>query len=259
VSDKDIPALHAGVRKPADRIYAAGHHKPVDVWAMGVITYFLLCGYTPFDRDSQAKETEAIIAGDYKFEPVEYWENVSETAKEFITACLTLNPAKRPTAQEILEHKWLSSEHFVADHTGAATDLLPQVKKNFDAKKTCESSLLFFAHCGLFPTDFSQCSPQGGLHHDGHEEDVHTRISFTGCRRLQPQPPKIQGGVGKGQALGCAASSFSPADFLGSQEAVDENNHVIYHLGTDDDGKKAHEVLSAEISKLSVDGKSKAN
>ncbi|KAL4259575.1 protein kinase superfamily protein, partial [Pleurotus pulmonarius] len=40
-----------------------GHGKPVDVWAMGVITYFLLAGYTPFDRDSQQAEMEAIIAG----------------------------------------------------------------------------------------------------------------------------------------------------------------------------------------------------
>jgi hypothetical protein len=36
---------------------------------MGVITYFLLAGYTPFDRESQQQEMEAIIAGDYKFEP----------------------------------------------------------------------------------------------------------------------------------------------------------------------------------------------
>jgi hypothetical protein len=36
---------------------------------MGVITYFLLCGYTPFDRDTQQQEMEAIIRGDYRFEP----------------------------------------------------------------------------------------------------------------------------------------------------------------------------------------------
>ena len=47
----------------------AGHGKPVDIWAMGVITYFLLAGYTPFDRESQQQEMEAIIAGDFKFEP----------------------------------------------------------------------------------------------------------------------------------------------------------------------------------------------
>jgi len=108
---------------------------------MGVITYFLLCGYTPFDRESRAKETQAIITGDYKFEPVEYWENISETAKDFVRRCLTVNPTKRPTAQEILEHKWLSSKvpHLVTNNTGGAADLLPQGKENFDAKKTCEA------------------------------------------------------------------------------------------------------------------------
>ena len=78
---------------------------------MGVVTYFLLAGYTPFDRDTQQLEMQAIIAGDYKFEPVEYWENVSQTAKDFVSYCLTLDPAERPTAEEVLEHKvrWLYS------------------------------------------------------------------------------------------------------------------------------------------------------
>jgi len=122
--------------------YTAGYHKPVDVWAMGVITYFLLCGYPPFNRDSRAKETEAIIAGEHKFEPLEYWQDVSETAKDFVRRCLTVNPAKRPTAQDMLEHEWLSSKvpHFVTDSTGGATDLLPQGKKNFGAKGTREAS-----------------------------------------------------------------------------------------------------------------------
>ncbi|KAJ3774335.1 kinase-like domain-containing protein [Lentinula raphanica] len=117
-----------------------GHGKPVDVWAMGVITYFLLvAGYTPFDRDSQQAEMEAIIAGDYKFEPHEYWANVSQTAREFIQWCLTIDPNERPTADECLGHKWLASAtpHFVPDPespTGGPTDLLPHVKKAFNAK-----------------------------------------------------------------------------------------------------------------------------
>ncbi|KAI1792742.1 Pkinase-domain-containing protein [Ganoderma leucocontextum] len=134
-----------------------GHGKPVDVWAMGVITYFLLCGYTPFDRDTQQQEMEAIIAGDYRFEPgvstlltlpwfllflmyivEEYWANVSETARDFVTECLTIDPASRPTASEVLKHKWLASEqpHFVQSPTGGPTNLLPQIQKAFDARKT---------------------------------------------------------------------------------------------------------------------------
>ncbi|KAF9470416.1 kinase-like protein [Pholiota conissans] len=114
-----------------------GHGKPVDIWATGVITYFLLAGYTPFDRDSQQQEMNAIIAGDYKFEPAEYWANVSETAKDFVRMCLTVDPVRRSTAALALEHKWLADEqpHFVTDTTGAPADLLPNVKKAFNAKQ----------------------------------------------------------------------------------------------------------------------------
>ena len=76
---------------------------------MGVITYFLLCGYTPFDRDSESEEVELILSGDYKFEPVQYWESVSGTAKDFVKRCLTVNPTERPCARDMLEHKWLLS------------------------------------------------------------------------------------------------------------------------------------------------------
>ncbi|KAF8153278.1 kinase-like domain-containing protein [Crassisporium funariophilum] len=115
----------------------SGHGKPVDVWAMGVITYFLLAGYTPFDRDSQQLEMEAIIAGDYKFEPEEYWQNVSETAKDFVRTCLTIDPTNRPTAAGALQHKWLADKepHFVMRADGGMADLLPNVKKAFNAKQ----------------------------------------------------------------------------------------------------------------------------
>ncbi|PCH37391.1 Pkinase-domain-containing protein [Wolfiporia cocos MD-104 SS10] len=117
-----------------------GHGKPVDVWAMGVITYFLLCGYTPFDRDTQQEEMEAIMAGDYKFEPEEYWANVSPTAREFVSECLTIDPDARPTAEEALQHRWLASDapHYVPDpeDPSGPTDLLPHFKRHFDARKT---------------------------------------------------------------------------------------------------------------------------
>ncbi|KAG8729973.1 hypothetical protein FRC11_007615, partial [Ceratobasidium sp. 423] len=97
----------------------AGHHKPVDIWAVGVMTYFMLCGYTPFDRDTQQSETEAIIRGGYRFGPVEYWANISETAKDFVRYCLTIDPSKRPTAAQALEHKWVADaqQHFDARKT----------------------------------------------------------------------------------------------------------------------------------------------
>jgi len=98
-----------------------GHHKPVDVWAIGVITYFLLCGYTPFDRDNNSEEIKAICAADYKFEPHEYWQHVSDSARDFIRQCLTIDQHKRPTADGILNHPWLKEEHVDSSrHVGVA-------------------------------------------------------------------------------------------------------------------------------------------
>jgi calcium/calmodulin-dependent protein kinase I len=100
-----------------------------DIWAIGVITYFLLCGMTPFDRDSNMEEMQAILNADYKFDP-DYWSGVSETAKDFIRCCLTVDPAARLTAHQALEHPFLA-EH----HRGLKEDLLPTVKKNFNARR----------------------------------------------------------------------------------------------------------------------------
>lgn len=108
-----------------------GHGKPVDMWALGVITYFLLCGYTPFDRDTAVQEMEAILAADYAFEPEEYWEDISEKAMDFISRCLTIDPKERLSSSESRNHPFLTQE-FPREEA----DLLPKVRKNFNARKT---------------------------------------------------------------------------------------------------------------------------
>ncbi|CAG8801087.1 18458_t:CDS:2, partial [Dentiscutata erythropus] len=79
------------------------HGKPVDMWAIGVITYFLLCGNIPFGDG----ELMAIIQADYRFEPQECWERISERAKDFISKLLNVDPDSRFTAHQALNHSWL--------------------------------------------------------------------------------------------------------------------------------------------------------
>lgn len=109
-----------------------GHGKAVDVWAIGVITYFLLCGYTPFDRDTSAEEMQAIFDGDYSFEPEEYWQDVSESSRDFITKCLQVDASKRMSAEECLDHEFLAVNHLRDEEE---TDLLPNVKSNINLRK----------------------------------------------------------------------------------------------------------------------------
>ncbi|KAL8824595.1 MAG: hypothetical protein Q9170_008104, partial [Blastenia crenularia] len=79
-----------------------------DVWAIGVITYFLLCGYTPFDRDSNLEEMQAILIADYSFTPLEYWRGVSLPARNFIKKCLTIDPHSRMTSHQALSHPFVA-------------------------------------------------------------------------------------------------------------------------------------------------------
>jgi calcium/calmodulin-dependent protein kinase I len=92
--------------------------KEADMWAMGVITYFLLCGYTPFDRDNYLEEMQAILVADYSFTPVEYWRGVSAAARDFINKCLTIDPKKRITAHEALSHPFLTEKPLSRRNTG---------------------------------------------------------------------------------------------------------------------------------------------
>ncbi|KAH6677289.1 kinase-like domain-containing protein [Halenospora varia] len=118
-----------------------GHGKPVDIWAIGVITYFLLCGYTPFDRDSNLEEMQAILVADYSFTPIEYWRGVSVQAREFIKKCLTIDPTQRMTAHEALSHPFVTGESTMGKKDGRGSDLLPVVKKNFNARRTLHAAI----------------------------------------------------------------------------------------------------------------------
>ncbi|KAI4111403.1 MAG: hypothetical protein LQ339_000602 [Xanthoria mediterranea] len=121
-----------------------GHGKPVDVWAIGVITYFLLCGYTPFDRDSNLEEMQAILIADYSFTPLEYWRGVSLPARDFIKRCLTIDPHARMTSHQALTHPFVvePASHSPADESvGGNPDLLPTIKKNFNARRTLHAAI----------------------------------------------------------------------------------------------------------------------
>ena len=124
------------VRSPHSLIILKTNNKLSDVWAIGVITYFLLCGYTPFDRESNLEEMQAILVADYSFTPVEYWRGVSNTARQFIKQCLTIDPTQRMTAHSALTHPWLST-----DSNPTEDDLLPVVKKNFNARRTLHAAI----------------------------------------------------------------------------------------------------------------------
>jgi calcium-dependent protein kinase len=78
-----------------------------DIWSCGVIMYILLCGYPPFNAETDQEILNKIKLGKFTF-PDEEWENVSSEAKDLIVNMLTYNSADRYSASACLSHKWLN-------------------------------------------------------------------------------------------------------------------------------------------------------
>ena len=74
-----------------------GHGKPVDMWSMGVITYTLLCGYSPFRSENLADLIDETRHGRVIFHE-RYWKDVSKEAKDFIMTLLQPDPEERATS-----------------------------------------------------------------------------------------------------------------------------------------------------------------
>ncbi|KAG8732045.1 hypothetical protein FRC12_019454, partial [Ceratobasidium sp. 428] len=55
-----------------------GHGKPVDIWSTGIITYVLLCGYSPFRSTSQSELVEETMRARIDFHH-SFWSHISQS------------------------------------------------------------------------------------------------------------------------------------------------------------------------------------
>ena len=79
-----------------------------DMWSVGVIVYILLSAAPPFYGKTDAEMNKRIKQGTYKF-PDKYWASISQPAKDFIGRLLTVDPNRRMSAAEALQHDWIVS------------------------------------------------------------------------------------------------------------------------------------------------------
>jgi len=77
-----------------------------DMWAVGVIAYVLLSGLSPFLGDNDLDTYANIQMCSYTFEEEEF-DQVSDTAMDFIKSLLVLTSAKRLAADQCLDDDWL--------------------------------------------------------------------------------------------------------------------------------------------------------
>ncbi|KAK7078576.1 Calcium/calmodulin-dependent protein kinase type 1, partial [Halocaridina rubra] len=102
--------------------------KAVDVWSIGVIAYILLCGYPPFYDENDANLFAQILKGEFEFDSP-YWDEISDSAKDFIRQLMCVDVEKRYTCKQSLGHPWISGN--TASDRNIHSSVSEQLKKNF--------------------------------------------------------------------------------------------------------------------------------
>ena len=97
------------------------YSKSVDMWALGCVLYTLLCGFPPFYDESIQVLTEKVARGQYTFLSP-WWDDISKSAQDLVSHLLTVDPDKRYTIKQFLNHPWIRES---AEPTQAAADAPP--------------------------------------------------------------------------------------------------------------------------------------
>ncbi|KAF3689404.1 Calcium/calmodulin-dependent protein kinase type 1G [Channa argus] len=108
------------------------YSKAVDCWSIGVITYILLCGYPPFFEENETRLFSKIMRAEYAFHSP-YWDDISESAKDFIRNLMEKSPMKRFTAEQALRHPWISGD--TAKNLDIYHSVYEQMERNFAKSK----------------------------------------------------------------------------------------------------------------------------
>ena len=103
----DPKILHGYLLEKNEKKYL--YNKKVDIWSIGIMTYYLLLGVFPFKAKNYENLIENIENKEYFFPLNKYEINLSKEAINFIENTLNLDDEQRFSSEELLKHNWLNN------------------------------------------------------------------------------------------------------------------------------------------------------
>ncbi|NXN89694.1 DAPK1 kinase, partial [Bombycilla garrulus] len=126
-----------------------------DMWSIGVITYILLSGASPFLGETKQETLANVSAVNYKFEE-EFFSNTSTLAKDFIRRLLVKDPKKRMTIQDSLLHPWIKPKDTQQALSRKASAVNMEKFKKFAARRKWKLSVCLLTLDQHFTPVFQQ-------------------------------------------------------------------------------------------------------
>mmetsp|Transcript_60134 Transcript_60134/g.196409 ORF Transcript_60134/g.196409 Transcript_60134/m.196409 type:complete len:637 (-) Transcript_60134:434-2344(-) len=156
-----------------------------DMWSVGVIAYVLLAGCMPFRNESEEQTIKDIRKANYSLEGKE-WSGVSPLALDFVRSLLELRPEVRLTAEQALQHPWLSQLGEAADATGSLAGLFGSRElaslQSFGRAGAFRRACLRVAACSALPA--STASSRAAVLHTARESFLRLDAAGTGALSL---------------------------------------------------------------------------
>lgn len=181
------------------------HYEPItlaaDMWSVGVTTYVLLTGFSPFGGETDQETFQNISLGEVDF-PEELFGDISAQAKDFVAKLLVLDPSARMTAKQCLRHDWLR---------GAPTQASPHLRRYLSKSREVLLERVVSRENLRRAALLSQASSQANLSSDA-QDTSHSDQSLQDCLLSQSEMCLSHRLTGSRSSLEGSEDFPSPAD-----------------------------------------------
>ncbi|XP_051967049.1 death-associated protein kinase 1-like [Xyrauchen texanus] len=124
-----------------------------DMWSIGVITYILLSGASPFLGENKQETLANVSAVEYEFDE-EFFSNTSALAKDFIAQLLIKDPKKRMTILDSLQHPWIKPKDTQQALSRKESAVNMEKFKKFAVRRKWKQSVHLISLCNRLSRSF---------------------------------------------------------------------------------------------------------